>query len=70
MLIIKLTLKHACAIVCRINYLLYAKLCMCDSAVLIFAKGNHQYEYSTSYVTLALNTLYIAINGQLLTANS
>jgi len=43
---------------------------MCDSSVLIFANRNHQYEYSASYVTLALNTLYIAINGQLLTANS
>ena len=43
---------------------------MCDSAVFIFAKGNHQYEYSASYDTPALSILCIATNGQLLASNT
>jgi len=33
---------------------------MCASTVLIFAKGNHRYERSASYITLALSTLCMA----------
>ena len=43
---------------------------LCASTVLIFAKGNHQYEYSASYVTPALSILCIATNGQLLASNT
>ena len=42
---------------------------MCASTVLIFAKGNHQYEYSASYVTPALSIYCIATNGQWLASN-
>jgi len=31
---------------------------VCASAVLLFSKGNHQYDFSASYVTPALSIIY------------
>ena len=33
---------------------------VCASAVLLFSKGNHQYDYNASYITPALSILCIA----------
>jgi len=45
---------------------------MSTSTVFVFAKENHQYGYSASYVTPALSIHYalLCINGQLLASNS
>ena len=50
------TLKH---MPLRVKQIIFS-MQVCASAVLLFSKGNHQYEYSASYVTPALSILCIA----------